>query len=78
MTLKELQPGDKFVHANSKAKHPKQFMVKGNCEFNRAHGSSTRDCWDLLNRATVSKSCRLEVKKIGESLHKEKIMNDAK
>lgn len=78
MTLKDLEPGDKFVHANSKAKTPKQFVVKGNCMFNRHHGSSTRHCIDLKNRAIVGKSCRLEVVKIGESQHKQKYLEQAK
>lgn len=73
MILKDLEPGDKFVHAKSKAKHPKKFLVKGSCLFNRGHGSSTRDCIDLQTLEIVGKSCRLEVVKIGESIHKQKI-----
>lgn len=78
MTLKDLEPGDKFVHAKSKAKHPKQFLVKGNPMFNRHHGSATRICIDLLKQEAVGKSCKLEVKKIGESLHKQKMLEQAK
>jgi hypothetical protein len=78
MILKDLEPGDKFVHAKSKAKHPKQFLVKGNCMYNVGHGSSTRQCVDLLKQTIVGKSCKLEVKKIGESLHKKKMLEQAK
>lgn len=78
MTLRDLTPGDKFVHAKSKAKHPKQFIVKGNCMFNAGHGSSTMTCIDLLTNTTVGKSCKLEVRKIGESLHKQKFLDNAK
>lgn len=78
MTLKDLEPGDKFIHAKSKAKHPKQYIVKGNCMFNAGHGSSTRLCIDLLEREVVGKSCKLEVKKIGESLHKAKMLEQVK
>lgn len=78
MTLHDLSPGDKFVHAKRPAKVPKQFLVKGNPEFNIQHGSSTRLCVDLLTQAIVSKSCRLEVKKIGESIQKSKMIEEAK
>lgn len=78
MTLKDLEPGDKFVHAKSKAKNPKRFIVKGSCMFNARHGSATRVCIDIKKRVTVGKSCRLEVKKIGESQHKEKFLEQAK
>jgi hypothetical protein len=77
MTLKDLEPGDKFVHAKSPAKHPKQFLVKGNCMYNAGHGSATRTCIDLLKQEIVGKSCKLEVKKIGESLHKQKFLERA-
>lgn len=78
MTLKDLEPGDKFVHANSKAKRPKQFIVKGNCMYNARHGSATRKCIDLKNQVIVGKSCRLEVVKIGESKNKAKFIEQAK
>lgn len=73
MTLKELEPGDKFIHANSKSKSPIIFVVKGNCLFNIRHGSATRLCWELPSGKEISKSCRLEIKKVGESVHKNKI-----
>jgi hypothetical protein len=78
MILKDLESGDKFVHAKSKAKNPKQFLVKGSCMFNAGHGSSTRKCIDLLKQTEVGKSCKLEVKKVGESLHKQKMLEQAK
>jgi hypothetical protein len=78
MTLKDLEPGDKFVHQKSNAKKPKQFIVKGNCMFNGGHGSATRLCIDLNANKVVGKSCRLEVRKIGESAHKEKYLEAAK
>jgi len=78
MILRDLEPGDKFVHAKSRAKNPKQFLVKGNPMFNAGHGSATRKCIDLLKREIVGKSCKLEVKKIGESLHKKKLIEQAK
>jgi hypothetical protein len=77
MILKDLEPGDKFVHAKSKAKKPKVFIVKGNCMFNAGHGSATRICIDLDKNVKVGKSCRLEVRKIGESAHKQKYIEQA-
>lgn len=74
MILRELQPGDKFVHAKAKGRNPKRFVVNGNCIFNRGHGTSTRMCVDLGTKENVGKSCNLEVRKIGESVHKEKLM----
>jgi hypothetical protein len=78
MILKDLEPGDKFVHANSKDKTPKQFIVKGNCLFNSGHGSSTRLCIELKTGAIVGKSCRLEVVKVGESIHKQTFLDKVK
>jgi hypothetical protein len=77
MILKDLEPGDKFVHAKSKDKAPKQFIVKGNCLFNSGHGSSTRLCIELKTGAIMGKSCRLEVIKIGESIHKQIFLEKA-
>jgi hypothetical protein len=74
MTLKELEPGDKFIHAKATGTFPKKFLVKGSCMFNRGHGSSTRQCVDLQTGNIIGKSCRLEVKKIGESIHKQKML----
>jgi hypothetical protein len=74
MTLHSLTPGDIFTHAKSKAKNPTKFIVKGNPMFNRRHGSATRYCFDLKRRELVSKSCRLEVVKVGESKNKQRYM----
>jgi len=73
-TLNDLEPGDFFVHAKSRAKNPKKYMVLSMPEFNARHGGSTRKCVDLFNNNEVGKSCRLEVIKVGQSLHKAKIM----
>jgi hypothetical protein len=73
MTLRELEPGDMFVHANCKSKKPQKFMVKGSCMFNIRHGGATRLCWKVPTGEIVSKSCNLLIKKIGESVHKAKL-----
>lgn len=73
MTLKDLEPGDIFVHAKSKARNPQKFVVLGNCIYNQGHGSSTRLCRNIGKQQAESKSCRLEVKKTGESIHKQKL-----
>lgn len=71
MTLHELKNGDVFAHANDKHKNQKRYVVYGNPAFNVGHGGSTRNCLD--NKIIVSKSCRLEVVKLGTSVHVEKI-----
>ncbi len=71
MTLKELTIGDIFVNAKDKSK---KFIVRGNAVFNRGHGSSTRMCMDLKSKELISKSCRIEVLKLGESQFKEKYL----
>lgn len=64
MILKELKVGDKFINI----KNPKEiFIVRGNPAFNRWHGSATRVCLKLPYGELVSKSCRIQVKKVGES-----------
>lgn len=73
MNLKELDPGDIFIHAKSKHKKAERFIVYGNSLFNIRHGSPTRQC-KKMNGESVSKSCRLEVIKTGESKHKEEIL----
>jgi len=78
MILRDLEPGDKFVHAKSRAKKPKQFIVKGPPMFNAGHGSATRKCVDLSSNTIVGKSCKLEVVKIGESKHKAKYLEQSK
>jgi hypothetical protein len=73
LTLGDLENGDVFVHRNNrKGKHGQKFVVYGNPQFNIRHGSATRMC--RKNGEAVSKSCRLEVIKIGNSVFKEKIM----
>lgn len=72
MILKDLDNGDIFVHANSLSKNPTKYIVYGNPKFNRGHGSSTRMC-RKMDGELISKSCRLEVYKVGESKHKIKI-----
>ena len=72
MTLRDLEPGDIFVHAKDKANRPARFIVYGNPAFNIGYGSATRVC--VTKGERVGKSCNLEVIKVGESKHKEKIM----
>lgn len=77
MTLRDLEPGDIFRHARSRAKQPDKFVVIGLSEFNRAHGSATRLCQSRTG-LWLHKSCRLEVIKISESIHKQTIIEEAK
>jgi len=74
MQLRDLHPGDIFTAASDKSINPHRFTVKGNCMFNRGYGSSTRLCYCIRTQEIVSKSCNLEVIKVGESKHKEKLM----
>jgi len=67
-TLKDLEIGDIFSSVSNKAL---TFVVRGNCVFNRGHGSSTRACTIRGSFNLISKSCRMEVIKTGESAHKE-------
>jgi hypothetical protein len=78
MILRELEVGDKFVHAKSKAKRPKVFTVISNAEFNIARGTATRPCYETASGALVNKICILEVRKIGESKHKQKMIDRLK
>lgn len=71
-TLRELEIGDIFIHKNDKAKG--KFIVRGNSLFNIRHGSATRLCVSLRTKNTVSKSSRLAVIKIGESKHKQRMI----
>lgn len=68
--LKELEIGDIFI--NVKDKQATKFVVRGSSVFNGRHGSPTRMCIDLKKNELVSKSCRIKVRKVGESQHKEK------
>jgi hypothetical protein len=71
MTLKELTIGDKFVNVK---KPDEKWIVRGNPSFNARHGSPTRVCVKISDNTLHSKSCKIEVKKIGESVHKEKMI----
>jgi len=59
--LKTLAINDRFCHAKNK---DKRFKVIGKPEYNRAHGSATRICYDYAAQTFVSKSCRLDVIKL--------------
>jgi len=73
MTLRGLEIGDIFIHAKSKSKSPKRFVIITNPYFNIRHGAACRRCRDLGGRE-YGKSCNLEVKKVGESIHKAKLL----
>lgn len=68
MTLKDLEIGDKFINVN---KPHEKWIVRGNPAFNARHGSPTRVCVKCSDGIYHSKSCKIEVKKIGESIHKQ-------
>lgn len=70
MTLKELEIGDIFYNVKSQKK---QFVVRGNPAFNIRHGSPTRTCQEIGTTQAVSKSCKIEVKKLRESKFKEQM-----
>jgi len=72
MTLKDLEIGDKFINVN---KPKEKWVVRGNPAFNARHGSPTRVCIKCSDGTLHSKSCRIEVKKIGESIYKEKMIS---
>jgi hypothetical protein len=67
--LKELEIGDIFY--NIMDKHAKKFVVRGSAVFNERHGSPVRMCMSIKDGQLVSKSCRINVRKIGESKFKE-------
>lgn len=72
MTLKELSIGDIFVNVK---KPDEKWVVRGNPAFNARHGSPTRVCMKTSNNSLHSKSCKIDVKKIGESKHKEAMIS---
>ena len=74
LTLKDLEPGDIFIHFNGKGKNKQKFIVRSMPEFNHGFGSSTRKCIKLGDNELVGKACKLLVIKTGESLHKAKYM----
>lgn len=71
MKLKVLEIGDIFHSAKAKSLLNRDFVVRGNPEFNRGHGSSTRVCVNISRNTIENKSCRMEVVKTGESAMKE-------
>jgi hypothetical protein len=77
LTLRDLEPGDIFVHKNSRAKNPTKYLVYGNPEFSQGHGSAIKRCRTLAGEP-VNKSCKLEVIKISESIHKKAILEKFK
>jgi hypothetical protein len=68
--LKELEVGDIFY--NIRAVPDGKFIVRGAAVFNARHGAPTRMCSNLKTGVLVSKSCKIEVVKTGESKFKEK------
>jgi hypothetical protein len=70
--LKDLEIGDIFHSAKDKNGNylHRSYVVRGHCVFNRGHGSATRACVNISRRLLESKSCRMEVIKEGESVHK--------
>jgi hypothetical protein len=77
MTLRELEIGDKFIHAKDKRKNPKRFVVSGTVRFNLRAGQATRECYEADTGTGCNKMCLLEVRKIGVSTHKEKLLHRA-
>lgn len=71
MTLKEIEIGDIFYNVKDLAKH--KYLVRGNPVFNIRHGAPTRSCMDIKTKVIVSKSCKIEVIKTGESKFKEEL-----
>jgi hypothetical protein len=70
ITLKDLEIGDIFINVKDKKT---KWIVRGSSCFNSRHGSPTRVCLKCSDGTLVSKSCRIEVKKIGESKYKDKM-----
>lgn len=64
-TLGQLEVGDRFYNVKDKKKIV--YTVFGKREFNLKHGSATRQC--VLNGQIISKSCRIEVVKLGLQHH---------
>lgn len=67
MTLRDLEIGDLFVTAKDRRKVKTLFVVRGSSLFNTRNGSATRWCTEAKTGKTVSKSCRIDVVKIGVS-----------
>lgn len=66
MTLRELEPGDRFIHAKARNKRIADvFRVIGNPEFNLRAGTATRKCNNLTKlTGGHDKRCSLEVIKL--------------
>ncbi len=65
LTLRDLKKGDTFIHAKHKnEKIPVKYRVWENCQFNSAHGSSTRLCLNIPENLFQNKSCNLKVIKL--------------
>lgn len=78
MTLKDLEPGDRF-HAASDKKGKVRYIVYGNPSFSRRHGSTVCNCvQEGTGGSIVSKSCRLEIIQLPASSKKELIMEKFK
>ncbi|MBO9657517.1 MAG: hypothetical protein J7527_01705 [Chitinophagaceae bacterium] len=71
--LKDLEVGDMFMKPPKATGRSNRtiFTVRGNPFFNARHGSATRFCHNNKTKQLVSKSCRQEVIKVGESKFKE-------
>lgn len=66
-TLKELEIGDRFYPASAlrNGTASPYFEVYSNAEFNSRYGSYTRMCINLKTKKVVSKSCGLEIIRLG-------------
>jgi len=74
ITLRDLEPGDIFIHAKGQGKNKQKFIVRSMPEFNPRHGSPTRKCIKLGDNSIVGKACKLKVIKTGESFRKQKFI----
>jgi len=61
VTLRNLDVGQRFIALNDKKRVKIVFEVLEKCKFNSGHGTSTRNCKNLLTNEIVSKSCNLKV-----------------
>lgn len=58
--LRDLKPGQQFYAASDK-KRKNKFIVSGEMQFNRGHGTATRSCINTKTGSIVSKSGLLKV-----------------
>ena len=63
MTLRQLKIGDRFYpeSASKSGRATPIWKIADDCKFNSGHGSSTRNCLNLMNNKIESKSCNLKV-----------------